>query len=475
MKGIKDELLRRIREHEKLSTGEQLKLVALLSIPAVIAQLSTILMFYIDDAMVGSLGANASASIGLVATTIWLVWSIVSCVSTGFSVQVAHCIGADDFVGARSVLRQSITVGIIVAAVTATVGLSIAFRLPYWLGGTEAIVHDAGLYFFLFVLGAPLAMFEMLMCSMLRCAGNMHIPSMAGVWLCVLDVAFNFICIFPTRELALAGLHFNMPGLGLGVAGAAVGSLMAEGLVAGWVTWYALCRSKELRILGEAGSFIPEKNVLKKAGDIAGPVLLQRVLMNAAQITCTIIVAPLGAVAIAANVLGVTAESLCYMPGYGIGEAATTLVGQSVGARRSRLTERFAWMTTFVGIAVMSLMGGVMYVAAPLMMASLTPDAAVRALGTECLRIEAWAEPMFAASIVAMSCFVGAGDTRKPSMMNLISMWGVRVTLAAALAPIWGLQGVWTAMAIELTFRGLIFLGRMKWGNWHERFMVISD
>ena len=263
-----------------------------------------------------------------------------------------------------------------------------------------------------------------------------------------------------------------MPGLGLGVAGAAVGSLMAEGLVAGWVTWYALCRSKELRILGEAGSFIPEKNVLKKAGDIAGPVLLQRVLMNAAQITCTIIVAPLGAVAIAANVLGVTAESLCYMPGYGIGEAATTLVGQSVGARRSRLTERFAWMTTFVGIAVMSLMGVVMYVAAPLMMASLTPDAAVRALGTECLRIEAWAEPMFAASIVAMSCFVGAGDTRKPSMMNLISMWGVRVTLAAALAPIWGLQGVWTAMAIELTFRGLIFLGRMKWGNWHERFMV---
>jgi len=90
----------------------------------------------------------------------------------------------------------------------------------------------------------------------------------------------------------------------------------------------------------------------------------------------------------------------------------------------------------------------------------------VRQLGAECLRIEAWAEPGFAASIVAMSCFVGAGDTRKPSMMNLLSMWAVRVTLAALLAPRYGLQGVWLGMAIELTFRGLIFLARMKWGKW---------
>ena len=191
--------------------------------------------------------------------------------------------------------------------------------------------------------------------------------------------------------------------------------------------------------------------------------------MNVAQIVTTIIVAPLGAIAIAANALGITAESLCYMPGYGIGEAATTLVGQSFGAGRRRLTERFAWMTTLLGIMVMALMGVIMYMAAPLMMASLTPDEAVRQLGTECLRIEAWAEPGFAASIVAMSVFVGAGDTRKPAFMNLFSMWAVRVTLAAMLAPRYGLHGVWIGMAIELTFRGFIFLVRMKRGNWLKK------
>ena len=350
------------------------------------------------------------------------------------------------------------------------VGAAISGSLPHWLGGGNDIASDASRYFLIFVLGSPVAMLNMLSCSMLRCAGNMKIPSMSSVLMCVLDVGFNFITIFPTRQLSLFGLSFIMPGLGLGVTGAAIGTVLAEVVVCAYVTWYAVYRSKELRLWGESGRFLPERHVLRKATDIAGPVFFQRVLMNAAQITTTIIVAPLGAVAIAANALGITAESLCYMPGYGIGEAATTLVGQSVGARRWHLTDRFAWMTTLLGIAVMSLMGLVMYVAAPLMMATLSPDPAVRSLGTECLRIEAWAEPMFAASIVAMSVFIGAGDTRKPALMNLISMWLVRVTLAALLAPRYGLQGVWFAMAVELTFRGFIFLVRMKWGKWHGQF-----
>ena len=477
-----DSLLQRIRERGKLSTAEQFRLTVLLSIPAILAQISTILMFYIDDAMVGSLGAQASASIGIIATTTWLFWSIISCVSTGFSVQVAHLVGANDLPGARSVFRQSIVAAFIVALLTMAVGAAISFQLPYWLGGTAEIADDASIYFLIFVLGAPVSMANMLASSMLRCAGNIKVPSMANMLMCILDVVFNFFLIFPTRTITLplsifnfqfsifnshlSTLTFTLPGFGLGVPGAAVGTLLAEAIIAVYLMWYASVRSKELRLMDETGSFMPETRVLKRAQDIAGPVFLQRVLMNAAQIVTTIIVAPLGAVAIAANALGITAESLCYMPGYGIGEAATTLVGQSLGAHRLRLANRFAWMTTTVGIVVMTLMGAIMYLAAPLMMASLSPDEAVRQLGTECLRIEAWAEPGFAASIVAMSCFIGAGDTRKPALMNLFSMWAVRVTLAAILAPHYGLHGVWLGMAIELTFRGIIFLLRLRFGHW---------
>lgn len=483
----KDELLLRIREGGKLSTADQLKLTALLSIPAILAQISTILMFYIDDAMVGSLGARASASIGIVATSTWLFWSIISCAATGFSVQVAHRVGANDISGARSVFRQSLLASLALAAVTMAVGALISFPLPHWLGGSNDICADASLYFLIFTLGAPLSMINMLAASMLRCAGNIKVPSLANMVMCFLDVFFNFLLIFPTRtvdlhlfnssifqyfNIPIFNLHLLLPGAGLGVAGAAVGTLAAEAIIALYLLWFAVVRCPELRLVGHSGSFVPEKPVLREAGNIAGPIFLQRVLMNVAQITITIIVAPLGAVAIAANALGITAESLCYMPGYGIGEAATTLVGQSFGAGRRRLTERFAWMTTLLGIGVMTLMGAVMYMAAPLMMASLTPDEAVRQLGTECLRIEAWAEPGFAASIVAMSVFVGAGDTRRPSFMNLFSMWAVRVTLAALLAPRYGLHGVWFGMAVELTFRGIIFLLRLKFGRWLKKIKV---
>lgn len=193
---------------------------------------------------------------------------------------------------------------------------------------------------------------------------------------------------------------------------------------------------------------------------------LQHLLMGGAQIVSTIIVAPLGTVAIAANSLAITVESLCFMPGYGIAEAATTLVGQSVGAGQRLLTRSFANLSVALGIGVMTAMGVLMWIFAPELMAVMSPVDDIITQGADALRIEAWAEPMFAASIVCNGVFIGAADTLRPAIMSLTSMWGVRLTLAALLAPLYGLRGVWTAMAIELTFRGAIFLARLFRGRW---------
>jgi Na+-driven multidrug efflux pump len=118
---------------------------------------------------------------------------------------------------------------------------------------------------------------------------------------------------------------------------------------------------------------------------------------------------------------------------------------------------------------VMTVMGVLMWCFAPELMMVLTPVDDIIAVGSDCLRIEAFAEPMFAAAIVCNGIFVGAGDTLKPAAMSLLSMWGVRLTLAAILAGTYGLPGVWTAMAIELTFRGLIFLIRLFHGGWMRK------
>lgn len=458
----KDDLLAYIREGREMTQGEKLRLIVSLSIPSILAQISATVMFFIDASMVGHLGAKASAAIGLVETTGWLMGGLGAAANMGFSVQVAHAIGANDFERACRVLRQSLVCCLLWSLAISSIALLVSGRLPYWLGGSAEIAHDASLYFAL--IGVFGIFFQMsgLAGSMLKCSGNMKIPSMLNIWMCVMDVAFNYLFIYV---------------LGLGVMGAAIGTGLAELITACLMMYFLLWRSDMLSLVKAGGNsmdnFKPKADVVQNAFKIGAPMGLQHMLMGGAQIVSTIIVAPLGTVAIAAHSLGITVESLCYMPGYGIAEAATTLVGQSFGAGKRLLTQSFARMSAALGVAVMTVMGVLMWIFASELMALMTPVDEIIAVGAHCLRIEAFAEPMFAAAIVCNGIFIGTGDTLRPAIMSLASMWGVRLTLAAILAITCGLPGVWTAMAIELTFRGIIFLTRLMQGGWLKK--MISD
>lgn len=465
-----DILLDLIRDGKPMTLKQQLCLTVKLSVPAIIAQLSSIIMQYIDAAMVGRIGAEASASIGLVSTTTWLFWGLCVAAATGFSVQVAHRIGADDMEGARMVLRHSLTATLVFSLLLTVLGTVISPSLPEWLGGDISICRDASIYFFIFSIFLPVLQMNFLAGGMLRCSGNMHVPSLMGVMMCVLDVVFNFFLIFPVRECSVAGMLVTIPGAGLGVSGAALGTAAAETVTASVLLWYLLTRSDKLKYIRGEGSFRPRAGTLRKALRIGLPMGIEHVVICGAQILTTVIVAPLGVFAIAANSFAITAESLCYMPGYGIADAATTLVGQSIGAGRRRLTRSFARITVFMGMVIMGVMGIFMYIFAPQIIGLMTPVEEIRVLGVMALRIEAFAEPMFAASIVAYGVFVGAADTLVPCLMNFFSIWAVRLSLATWLAPTLGLKGVWIAMCVELCFRGFIFLVRLKRERWlkHE-------
>ena len=452
-----------------MTLGQQLNLTVQLSIPSILAQLSSILMQFIDASMVGSLGAEASASIGLVSTTTWLFMGLCSAAATGFSVQVAHLLGAKDPESARSVLRQALSTVITFSLILTAIGCAISGPLPGWLGGEESILGDASGYFLIFILSLPAMQLNVLGSGMLRSSGNMKIPSILNIMMCFLDVIFNFFLIFPTRDISIFGMDIRAPGAGMGVEGAALGTALAMAVTASMMLYYLCFRSQELDIAHHKGSFRLTSKCLKNAVGIGIPMGLERVIMCGAQIMSTVIVAPLGTVAIAANSFAITAESLCYMPGYGIADAATTLVGQSIGARRKELTWRFAKITVFMGMAVMAVMGVVMYIAAPAIIGIMTPVPEVTELGASVLRIEAFAEPMYAAAIVCYGIFVGAGSTLVPCIMNLGSIWAVRLSIAAVLAPAHGLKGVWIAMCIELCFRGTIFLIRLFRKKWLDK------
>lgn len=450
-------LMESIRSGRAMARSEKLNLIVGLSIPSMLAQISTVMMFFIDASMVGHLGAEASASIGLIESTTWLVGSLLSAAATGFSVQVAHFIGANDFVKARQVFRHALICGLAFSVFLSLIGVGIHSHLPYWLGGGADIASASSGYFLIYSLVLPFVYLYHTSEMMLKSAGNMHTPSVMAVLVCICDVIFNYIFIYICK---------------LGVVGAAMGTALAYICISLPNLYLSACKNRMLNLRQDHVRFHWVKEYVQRACKISIPIAIQNILMSGAQIVSTMIVAPLGNIAIAAHSFAITAESLCYMPGYGIGDAATTLVGQTHGAGRIDLCKNFAYMTVGLGMLVMALMGVIMYVFAPEMIGVLSPVEAIRELGTTCLRIEAFAEPFFAASIVTYCVCVGAGDTFKPAAINLGTMWLVRLTLAYGLSKSYGLEGVWIAMATELTFRGVLFLIRLFRGSWMKSFQV---
>lgn len=452
--------MERLREGGELTLLQQITMILRMSIPAILAQISSIVMQYIDASMVGRLGAEESAAIGLVSSSTWLMGGLCSAAGIGFTVQIAHKIGADKKAEARNIVKIGLITTLIFSTAVMLAGAAISGALPGLLGGGKELRRGASSYFLVYALFMPAFQINSVAGGMLQCSGNMKIPGMLNILMCFLDVAYNFLLIFPAREIEIFGSRLTVFGADLGVTGAALGTALAELTSALLMLYFLLVRSEALHLRkGEGVRFSAAE--LKKALRISLPVGAEQVIMCSAYIAATKIVSPLGTVSIAANSFSVTAESLCYMPGYGIGSAATAIVGQSIGAGRKDMAKRLGWMSVSLGMLFMAVTGFLMYMNAHYMIGFLTDDPEICRLGARVLRTEAFAEPMYAASIVVSGVLRGAGDTFIPSCLNFCSMWLVRLPLSMFLAPRYGLMGVWLAMCIELCVRGALFLIRM--------------
>ena len=433
MKLSLEQLSARMRQGETIPSRQTAQVALALSIPSILEQLVVTAMGYIDAAMVGHIGAEATASIGIVSSSTWLLHGVLVGLYTALSIQIAQYLGADRQDDARSVLRQAMLFNVILGVGAALFGLGISPFLPGWLGADPSLRANATAYFAIWSTALPFTMAMGMYTSILRAAGYALTASLISVLVCVLDAIFNFFLINPVGGglLALAIL------------------LLREG---------PLCIRKP-------APWKITRSCLRNLLWVGGPLAGERAAISLAQVVVVRIVAGLGTVAIAANSLAVNAEGLCYMAGYGIQSAAVTLIGQAVGANRKDMAKRFAWLCTGLGMGVMALSGVGLWIFAPTLMSLFTTDAAVIALGAQVLRIEAWAEPMFGASIVASGAMQGAGDSTSCFVLNIFSMWCIRLTLAPRL----GLMGVWGAMCCELSIRGLLFLIRLARGKWLEK------
>lgn len=462
-----------LQEGRAPTRREEISAVLALSWPAIVQQLMLTLVQYIDTAMVGSLGPNATASVGVVSSSVWLFNGLLGAAATGFAVQVAQHIGARETERARSVVRESMLFSLLFGVFMGSAAAALSFSLPGLLGAEEAIRPDASAYFLIVGCSMPFLMAINLMSSLLRCMGDTRTPMLFNITLNIFNTIFNFLLIYEPREASVFGLRVFLPGAGLGVPGAALGSALASLLVALLFLHRFLSRDFPLRI-SLRDRFRFTRDCLSAMIRIAIPQAMAHTASCGAQIAVTVIVAGLGTQAVAANSLAVTAEALCYQPGYGVSTAATTLVGQSIGAGRRDLAVRFARVSTLLGMAIMTGTGLLMFLFAEPLIGMFTPDADVMRLGASVLRIEAFTEPLFAASIVASGAFSGAGDTKWSFAANLLSMWGIRLPIALLLIGSLGLTGMWIAMACELSIKGLVFLWRLRSKKWLDSGTVVT-
>lgn len=437
-----------LRQEDDPGRGQKLSIVWRFSVPAILAQLTSIMMQYIDTAMVGNLGAGASAAIGVVSTSTWLLNGLCSAVATGFSVQAAQKIGARQERDARHVLKHALVFALCFSGILMAAAIGISGPLPIWLGAGTDIQKNASIYFFIYACSLPAFQLQSLAGSMLQCSGNMRTPAILDAAMCGLDVVFNLLFI----------QFFGVPGAALGTALATIVICIAK--------LWAVCVSSPILNIRRKEPCPFRKAIISHMVRIGLPMGFEHIAICGAMILSTRIIAPLGTAAMAANSIAVTAESICYMPGYGIANAATTLVGQSIGAGRKTLAKSFSNLSTLLGCLIMTGAGILMYFACPLIFRMLTPDMQVQQLATDVLRIELFAEPLFAASIVASGALRGAGDSLVPCLLNLASIWGVRLTLSVLLVGQFGLSGVWVAMCAELCVRGILLVYRQQRFRW---------
>ncbi|MBQ3776314.1 MAG: MATE family efflux transporter [Ruminobacter sp.] len=453
-----------LKSTEYISCGAKIRLILAMAFPAMCAQISQILMHYIDASMVGQLGPLQSAAVGLVSSSIWLIGGICLAVVSGFAVQVAQNIGACKLIKARAATSMGFFCLITLSLLLSVVSAVSADRVPYILGGTEDIAPMASSYFLIYMCAFPVLVMNMYAASLLQATGNIRTPSLLNIGVCILDVIFNFIFIFPTRRFEILGCTLTLPGFHMGITGAAAGTALAEGVICVIMLWMLLVRNEQLHIRREKLYISPP--VIFRAFRISAPICLDHLATTGAMVASVAIVSVLGTRAIAAHSFAITAESFCYMIGYGTAFAGTSVIGQCVGARRRDLARNFTVIITVIGVGMMTLAAVVMYVTAPVLIGLLTPDEEIRELGTAILRIEAFAEPLYGASILIAGCMRGAGDTMIPGLMNSGTMWLIRIPLSLLLVKTMGLQGVWVAMALELCIRGCLFLLRLRGDGW---------
>ena len=448
------------------SSRAMLKSILALALPTMLEQLMQTAVQYIDVAMVGSLGTDATSAVGATTTVNWLIGSTVSALSVGFLAMISQAIGAKDEKLIKRASSQTVLAVIAAGILFTIIPLCLSPVVPALMRVEKHIRHDASVYFFILYTPMLFRAASIIFGTALRAAGDTKTPMKIGALVNIINVVLNYLLIFPTRNVIFIKWEFKMIGAGWGVIGAAVASAIAFA-VGGILITAAVLGHKVISPIGQ--SIRPDKDILRPCLKIAIPNMLQRFGTSLGYVAFASMINSLGTVATAAHTLANTVESAFYVPGYGMQTAAATLSGNAVGERDNEKMKRITSMIIKIEIVLMIISGTLLFIFAPNLLKLFSKDAKVIALASVVLRMVAVSEPFYGVSIIIEGVMQGVGETVTPFKFNIIGMWGIRIvgTLIFTQLIGMGLPSAWGCMIAHNVLLFVLFLVHYKRGKWN--------
>ena len=421
--------------------------------PTMFEQLMQTAVQYIDTAMVGTLGTQATAAVGATSTVNWLIGSSVSALGVGFLTFIARAFGAGQKEQASRYTAQAVFVTIITGIFFTILTLSVSSMVPVWMKVDPAIASLAGTYFA--IVYAPMLprSATIIFGTLLRAAGDTKTPMRVGICVNIVNVILNFLLIFPSTSFQIASFQIPIWGAGFGVIGAAIASAIAFTLGGIYMT---ITLWKHPVISPKGQTLSPDMSILTPCLKVAFPNMLQRFGTSLGYVFFASMINSLGDISTAAHTIANTVESAFYIPGYGMQTAAATLAGNALGANDKKRMKAFARTIIAIEVVLMIFSGGLLFVFAPLMMELFTKDPEVIRLGSIVLRMVALSEPFYGVSIIIEGILQGVGKTITPFIYNIIGMWWIRIVGTFLCTQLFGL-GLISAWACMITHNLLLF------------------
>lgn len=439
------------------------KIVVMLAIPAILEQLSHIVVQYVDAAMVGGLGAYATAAVGINSSTNVLIGGIQQAIGVGFCVQIAMAIGSKDTSKIKQVVQQAILIAFLTGAIMTISMQVIGNYSPIWLGAEEEVIPHAIVYIKIVSAALIFRTVSIVSAALLRGAGDTRTPFYINLAANVVNIIGNYFLISAPHTLQIGKYSINVWGANLGVAGAALATA-ASMIFSGVGLFIYLCKAKTPVKYVFNGGWKLEKEILIPTGKVAGPIALERFVLAAGQIALTAMVAHLGTIAVASHYIVNTVATITYETSMGFSSAGTTLTAQCIGARKEKLAYRYSIICLKIGILISVGFSSIVMLFTQNLVGLFTTDVAVIALSVFIVRMDAVSEPLFGISTVLCGVFRGYGDTKFPFWVSFIGIIITRLSLGYLFGYLLdiGLLGIWIGIFVDIVIRGIMCL-------WHLR------